>query len=283
MKVLVWCPKGSMRIGGELIAAAQADVLKEWFDVHLHVGWLQDLDLSQFDAAVVNGLTIPDGFPDRTFVYCWKQLDLGHGASVERWVRHMVRTWGGVKNWWKEKAVLCTDVGTHKFLNRIGIPAVHSQIGYNKTFEVGPGESFEHGIYFLGTTSGYRRRFVLRSCNAVCPRNCYGEQREKMMRSPGVHLNFSQRFRLRVFHYRVIVHLLSNRRAVVSAPTPHAPLVNNQHWFERSIDRMADTALSLVKDEEACRQIGECGYEHIKKNLNLRDTFGLVVHDALSG
>jgi hypothetical protein len=145
-------------------------------------------------------------------------------------------------------------------------------IGYHRSFVVPPGIHWSEGCFFLGSSSKIRRQ-VFRRIATMCPKNCYGTEREKLLRSPGVHFNFNGRQHPQFFHgLRVVMHYLSNACCVVSdAPLNCSYLRPGVHLVAVPREHMADAAADLLASG-AWEGFGNRGQDYIKRNLRIEKT-----------
>jgi len=163
---------------------------------------------------VISGKPLWDAFSERYFRDLQKTITSGHA-----------------------EAVLEYNLLTARDLNSEGIRAVYTPVGYHETFEVPRREPLEEtGVFFLGVTRKKRRPQFIKALNAKVFQGdgATWETQERLLQTDGVHLDIPHVDWRAFLSLRVIMRLLSNKRAVLCEKPEWSPLTHGEHYMEFS-------------------------------------------------
>jgi len=179
-------------------------------------------------------------------------------------------------------AVLEYDKVQYQFMERAKWPVWHCPVGYHKSFEVAPSEPLPRGIYFLGNLSTKRRHWIDIVGAKTVNYTTTPWVQNRLLCTPGVHINVKLRTMGCFLGLRVIMLLASNARCIVTENSGWSPLKRGKHCFEATKpEKMKRICADLMRHPEECEKIGRQGYEFVKTHLRLEASLVPVIREVL--
>jgi len=181
-------------------------------------------------------------------------------------------------------AIFHYNLHTAQWMQEDGLPAYYAPVGYHESFEAPKVEPYPLGVYILGRSSKRRAMVLSRTKKAhIC--NWVKEsdmefRRARLLNTDGVHLNLFYIPWRPFYALRVVMHLLSNRRCVVSELADWSPLTDGEHYIEVPAAEIPGVCKELLQDKQRRHELGNAGYEFIKKSHRLDVEFKRALTEA---
>lgn len=159
---------------------------------------------------------------------------------------------------------------------------VHCGMGYHSTYERHvcrePSRFEPDGIHLMADVTKARRRDVVRLLGAEgveVNHRTFGDDRQgalAFVASPGVHLNVQRHHRISTFGWiRILMFHLMARSFVLSEELGWYPdgFESGRHWVVAPFESLPEVAERWLARPDERREIGEAGYQFMKRHHRL--------------
>lgn len=206
---------------------------------------------------------------------------------------HAVENALWLKQWYSDTWCDCLAVSTmprRRLLTEMGIPCEYAPLGYHPLWGTDRGENRDLDVVFLGHVKRTgRERLVSRIARrlaeagtkfVVVDRDCYGEERTKLLNRAKISLDLVKST-WEMPMMRLLVSMGCGALIVSNCSVDPYPF-RDEHLVRVDSDSLAAAILEHLHDEPARRQMAEAAYHHLTTELAWYPVVSRILQRALS-